>query len=377
MIKRTLESEIEGKLFKGKAIIVLGARQTGKTTLLKHIVDQQGPYTFLNCDEPIVRERLGNSNLAELKRIIGSNRLVFIDEAQRVPNIGLTLKLITDQLSDIQLLVSGSSSLELANEINEPLTGRKWEYRLYPVSWKEYSDYAGYLTASGELEHRLVYGLYPDVINHPDDEEERLLQLSDSYLYKDILGYERIRKPDILENLLKALALQLGSEVSYNELSRTLQIDKNTVSSYIDLLEKVFVVFRLPAFSRNMRKEITRGKKIYFYDNGIRNAVISNFQPFSLRSDKGALWENFLISERMKTLHYNKKRVNHYFWRTTDQREIDLIEKTPEGLQAFEFKWNPKSKHRIPKSFSRQYNANITVVHKDNYIDFVEAADAG
>jgi len=372
MIRRTLQSEIEEKLFKGKAIIVLGARQTGKTTLLKNIAEQLAPYTLLNCDEPIVRERLGNANLAELKRITGSNRVVFIDEAQRVPNIGVTLKLITDQLPDIQLLVSGSSSLELASEINEPLTGRKWEYRLYPVSWKEYSDHTGYLPAQGELEHRLIFGMYPDVINHPEDEEERLLQLSDSYLYKDLLGYEGIRKPDILENLLKALALQLGSEVSYNELARTLQIDKNTVSNYIDLLEKVFVVFRLPAFSRNMRKEITRGKKIYFYDNGIRNAVLSNFQKFSLRSDRGALWENFLISERKKTLHYNKKRVNHYFWRTTDQREIDLIEERPDGIRAYEFKWNQRSKTRIPKSFIKKYNTNVEVIHSENYVEFLD-----
>jgi len=372
MILRALQTEIENKLYHGKAVIVLGARQTGKTTLLKHIADQYKPYTFLNCDEPIVRERLGNINLAELKRVLGGHKLVFIDEAQRVPNIGLTLKLITDQLPDVQMLVSGSSSLDLSNEINEPLTGRKWEYRLYPISWKEYADHTGYLNAAGELEHRLVYGMYPDVINNTADEEELLIQLSDSYLYKDLLGYEGIRKPDILENLLKALALQLGSEVSYNELSRILQIDKNTVSNYIGLLEKVFVIFRLPAFSRNMRKEISRGNKIYFYDNGIRNAVISNFQPFSLRSDKGALWENFLISERMKALHYNKKRYNHYFWRTTDQREIDLIEETPGGIRAFEFKWDPKSKVRIPKSFEQNYEVNVSVIHKENYFEFVE-----
>lgn len=372
MINRTLQNEIENKLSQGKAIIVLGARQTGKTTLLTFIADKNKPYTFLNCDEPIVRERLGNINLPELKRIVGDHRLVYIDEAQRVPNIGLTLKLITDQLPEVQLLVSGSSSLDLANEINEPLTGRKWEYCLYPVSWKEFSDHTGYLNAAGELEHRLVYGMYPEVIKRSADEEDLLIQLSDSYLYKDLLGYEGIRKPEVLENLLKALALQLGSEVSYNELSRILQIDKNTVSNYIDLLEKVFVIFRLPAFSRNMRKEISRGKKIYFYDNGIRNSIISNYQPFSLRSDKGALWENFLISERMKTLHYNKKRVKHYFWRTTDQREIDLIEETPQGIRAFEFKWDPRSKKRIPKSFSQHYEATAEVIHKDNYFEFVE-----
>jgi len=372
MIYRTLQKEIENKLYQGKAVIVLGARQTGKTTLLKYIADQYKPYTFLNCDEPIVRERLENVNLTELKRIIGGHSMVFIDEAQRVPNIGITLKLITDQLPGVQLLVSGSSSLDLTNEINEPLTGRKWEYRLYPVSWKEYADHTGYLNASGELEHRLVYGMYPEVVKQSSFEEDYLIQLSDSYLYKDLLGYEGIRKPEILENLLKALALQLGSEVSYNELSRVLQIDKNTVSNYIDLLEKVFVIFRLPAFSRNMRKEISRGKKIYFYDNGIRNSIISNFQPFSLRTDKGALWENFLISERMKTLHYNKKRVNHYFWRTTDQREIDLIEETPDGIRAFEFKWDPKSKVRIPTSFRQHYKAPAEVIHKDNFFEFVE-----
>ena len=372
MITRTLQKEIENKLYQGKAIIVLGARQTGKTTLLRTIADPLKPYTFLNCDEPIVRERLGNINLAELKRVIGGNTLVFIDEAQRVHNIGLTLKLITDQLPEVQLLVSGSSSLDLASEINEPLTGRKWEYRLYAISWKEFSDHTGYLNAAAELEHRLIYGMYPDLLNRSADEEELLIQLSDSYLYKDLLGYEGIRKPEILENLLKALALQLGREVSYNELSRTLQIDKNTVKNYIDLLEKVFVIFRLPAFSRNMRKEISRGKKIYFFDNGIRNSVISNFQPFSLRSDKGALWENFLISERMKTLHYRKKRVKHYFWRTTDQREIDLIEETSDGIRAFEFKWDPKSIVRIPTSFKRHYKASAEVIHKDNYFEFVE-----
>ncbi len=371
MITRTLQQEIENKLNQGKAVIVLGARQTGKTTLLKYIADKYKPYTFLNCDEPIVRERLSGVNLPELKRIIGDHKLVFIDEAQRVSNIGLTLKLITDQLPGVQLQASGSSSLDLANEINEPLTGRKWEYRLYPISWKEFTDHSGYMDAAGELEHRLVYGMYPDVINHSANEEDILMQLSDSYLYKDLLGYEGIRKPEVLENLLKALALQIGSEVSYNELSRLLQIDKNTVSNYIDLLEKVFVIFRLPAYSRNLRKEISRGKKIYFYDNGIRNSVISNFQPFTLRSGKGALWENFLISERIKANHYNKQRRKLYFWRTTDQREIDLIEERSDGIRAFEFKWDPKSKARIPKSFIKHYNTTVSVIHRDNFFDFI------
>lgn len=371
MIPRILQSEIESRLFKGKAIIVLGSRQTGKTTLLRHIAKKHTPYTFLNCDEPGVRERLEDINLLELERIIGNHKLVFIDEAQRIPNIGLVMKLITDQLPDVQLLASGSSSFELANELNEPLTGRKWEYYLYPISWKEFSDHTGYLEAAGQLEHRLVYGMYPDVVNHPSDEQEVLAQLSDSYLYKDLLGYQGIRKPDILEKLLRALSLQLGNEVSYNELSKLLQVDKNTVSNYINLLEKVYVIFRLPAFSRNMRKEISRGKKIYFYDNGIRNAIISNYQPFSLRTDKGALWENFLIAERVKTLHYKKERRNLYFWRTTDQREVDLVEESDGNITGFEFKWNQNAKTRIPGSFKRRYDAKVNVIHQKNYFDFV------
>jgi uncharacterized protein len=371
MIHRTLQSVVESRLYKGKAIIVLGSRQTGKTTLLRHIAEKHKPYTFLNCDEPVVRERLEDVNLPELKRIIGRNRLVFIDEAQRVRNTGLVLKLITDQLPDVQLLASGSSSLDLVNEINEPLTGKKWEYQLYPVSWNEFSDHAGYLEAMGQLQHRLVYGMYPDVVTRPEDEQEVLTQLSDSYLYKDLLAYKGIRKPGILEKLLQALALQLGSEVSYNELSRLLRIDKNTVSTYIELLEKVYVIFRLPAFSRNMRKEISKGKKIYFFDNGIRNAVLSSFQPFELRTDKGALWENFLISERIKTVHYRKERRNHYFWRTTDQREIDFVEETDGKISGFEFKWNPESKIRVPGSFKKNYDADVQVIHRKNFFDFV------
>ncbi|MEX1130385.1 MAG: ATP-binding protein [Candidatus Woykebacteria bacterium] len=377
MIERTVQAEIKARLFKGKAIIVLGSRQTGKTTLLRDIAEKHKPYLLLNCDEAIVRERLQDASKSELQRIVGNNKLVFIDEAQRVKNIGLVLKIITDQMSDVQLLVSGSSSFELTNEINEPLTGRKWEYQLYPISWNELSNDKGYLDSLSQLEHRLIYGMYPDVINHVGDEEEVLNQLSDSYLYKDLLAYKGIRKPDILEKLLRALALQVGSEVSYNELSRLLQIDKNTVSSYIELLEKVFVIFRLPAFSNNMRKEIRKPKKIYFYDNGIRNSIISNYQPFQLRTDKGALWENFLISERIKHLDYKRDRRNHFFWRTTDQQEIDLVEEKSGLIKGYEFKWSTSSKVRIPASFKKKYKAEVDVIHKDNFYDFVTFQGSG
>lgn len=371
MIQRILQKELAKRLFQGKAIVVLGARQTGKTTLMNMILKDYEPFVFLNCDESHVRNQLENTNLNELKRIIGNKKLVFVDEAQRVKNIGLVLKLITDQLPEVQLLVSGSSALELANEINEPLTGRKWEYRLFPISWEELSNNIGYLDALTQLEQRLLYGMYPDVINRPGDEEEVLYELHDSYLYKDLLAYEGIRRPELLEKLLRALAFQVGNEVSYNELAQLLQADKNTVNRYIDLLEKVYVVFRLPAFSRNMRKEISKGQKIYFYDTGIRNAVISNFTPVNLRTDRGAIWENFLISERKKMLYYHRIRKNHYFWRTTNQQEVDLIEEGDGSLTAYEFKWNPNTRVRIPKSFQENYQVSVEVIHKGNFQDFI------
>jgi len=376
MIDRELRQSIENKLFKGKAIIITGARQTGKTTLVHRVLDDQNNIVHLNCDEPVVRESLTNTNLADLQRVIGQNKIVFIDEAQRVKNIGLTLKLITDNIKEVQLIVTGSSSLDLANEINEPLTGRKWEFQLFPISWGEYVAYRGFLKAKSELNQRIIYGMYPDVINHPGDENEVLLQLSDSYLYKDLLAFKGIRKPDLLEKLLQALSLQIGSEVSYNELSKLLQVDKNTVAKYIDLLEKTFVVFSVPSFSKNMRKEISKGKKIYFYDCGIRNAVISNFNNLELRTDKGPLWENFLMSERLKSLRYAGKRAKMHFWRTTDQREIDYIETEAESVRAWEMKWNPNAKTKTVSAFEKSYKTDIEILTPDNFSDFLEMSDS-
>jgi len=373
MIKRKLTDIINDKMFQGKALILTGARQTGKTTLLLSILESQDDYISLNCDEAIVREMLQDANISDLKRIIGKKKIVFIDEAQRIKNIGLTLKLIHDQFRDVQLIASGSSSFDLANEINEPLTGRKWEYTLYPVSWSELVGDTGYVNAMSQLNQRVIYGMYPDVINHPGEEEEILYQLSDSYLYKDLLAYKGIRKPDLLDKLVRALALQIGNEVSYNELANLLQVDKNTVQSYIDMLVKTFVVFRLPAFSRNMRKEISTGKKIYFCDTGIRNAVISDFAPMELRTDKGALWENFLISERMKMLHYGRIRAKMHFWRTTGQREIDYVEESGSTLGAWEMKWNKGTKISIPLSFKKHYNTDVKVVNRTNFHEFLDA----
>ena len=321
MIKRQLEDIIKKRINSGKAIILLGPRQTGKTTLLNKIATETGDFLLLDCDEILVREKLEDANIENLKQLIGKHNLVFIDEAQRVKNIGLSLKIIADRIKNVQLLVSGSSALELADQINEPLTGRKWEYLLLPISWQEFYSYFGYLKTQQQLEQRLIYGMYPDVINHFSDEEELLKQLSNSYLYKDLLALKSIRKPELLPKLLQALALQLGNEVSMNELSNLLKVSKDTIASYIDLLEKTFIIFRLEPFSRNLRNEISTNRKIYFYDNGIRNALISNYNPLSMRQDTGALWENFLISERKKYLLNNQISANIYFWRTT---QIDI-----------------------------------------------------
>lgn len=373
MIYREIQDVIKKRLFKGKAIILTGSRQVGKTTLLKTVISKElSKALFLNCDEPEVRTLLTDTNMQTLRGTIGKYKIVLIDEAQRVKNIGLTLKLIIDNFPHVQLLITGSSSLDLSGKINEPLTGRKLEYHLYPFSAKELVSNSNLLTERQSLEKRLIYGSYPDVINFPGEEKEFLLNLSDSYLYKDVLSLDTIRKPAQLENLLVALALQLGNEVSYYELAQTISVDVQTVERYIDLLEKSFVIFRRNAFSRNHRNEIKKGKKIYFYDNGIRNAIIQNFAPVSLRQDIGALWENYFISERLKANHYGRHFVKSYFWRTFQQQEIDLIEEADGQLTAFEIKWNEKRKVKLSATFTNNYpNTHFHVVNKSNYWNFL------
>ncbi|MBS0010112.1 MAG: ATP-binding protein [Bacteroidales bacterium] len=371
MIKRKLEDQILRSSSRGKAIILLGPRQSGKTTLMRKLLSAED-YLFIDCDDPLSRTKLQNANTESIRQIIGKHKYVFIDEAQRVKNIGLTLKIITDQFKHIQLMVSGSSSLDLQSEINEPMTGRKIEYFLYPVSWSELLNETDYLTAHRQLETRIIYGMYPEIVNNPGGEKELLKQLSSSYLYKDILAYQNIRKPEILEKLLTALALQLGSEVSYNELGRLVQVDKNTVSNYMNLLEKAFVIFRLNPLRRNLRSEIGTSRKIYFYDTGIRNALISNFNTLELRNDVGALWENFMICERMKHNHYSRTWVNYYFWRTKDQQEIDFIEESEGKLRAYEFKWNPYKIPSVSKTFKKAYpDSTSQVINRDNFNEFI------
>ncbi len=370
MIKRLIETAIVSKIGKGKAIIIVGPRQVGKTTLVKTILKNE-VYLFLDGDDPTVRNLLTNPNTEQLKSIIGKNKFVFIDEAQRIENIGLTLKIITDQFKDVQLLVSGSSAFELNNKLNEPLTGRKWEFQLYPVSWKELEDNIGFLKAEQQLEIRLLYGMYPDVINNSSEAFDVLKELTNSYLYKDILGLSSIRKPEVLEKLLQALALQVGSEVSYNELSQLLNINKNTVSTYIDILEKAFVIFKLKSFSRNLRNEIKTNQKIYFYDNGIRNMIIGNFNSLELRQDKGALWENFLISERLKKNSYENSTAKPFFWRTVQQQEIDYVEDLNGNIIAYEIKWNVNAKVKTHKIFNETYNAQTEIINKENFRKFL------
>lgn len=369
IIKRELEESIRQRLFKGKAIIIYGPRQSGKTTLVEQLTrDYSGTTLFLSGDDSDVRDLLSKAASTRLQAFFGPKRLVVIDEAQRIPGIGLTMKLITDQLKDIQLIATGSSAFELADKTSEPLTGRKYEFHLYPLSFGEMAAESNLLEERRLLKHRMVFGMYPEIVTHPGEEQELLRLLAGSYLYKDLLMLEDIKKPALLEKIIRALALQLGSEVSYSEIGQMVGADNKTVEKYIDLLEKAYVVFVLPAFSGNERNEIRKGRKIYFYDNGIRNAVVNNFSQVESRADTGALWENYLITERLKYLSNHSKFSRRYFWRTRTQQEIDYLEEADGRLRAWEFKWNTSNKLRIPKSFSAAYpDARMSLITPDNY----------
>jgi len=377
MILRQLKNIIESYLFKGKTIIIYGARQTGKTTLVEQMLESYREETlFLNGDDADVRGMLTDLNATKLIPIIGKSKIVVLDEAQRIPETGLVLKIIHDNFKEIQLIATGSSSFELANNISEPLTGRKFEFTLYPLSFAEMVEHHGFLAEKRLLEHRLIYGYYPDIALNVGQETKLLKSLASSYLYKDLLTLETIKKPVLLEKILSALALQIGNEVSYNELAQLLNSDKETVEKYIDLLEKTCIIFRLGALSRNVRNEIKQGRKIYFYDNGIRNAILGNFSALSSRTDKGALWENFLISERFKFLGNNELDVKSWFWRTTQQQEIDYIEEHSDKLFAWEFKWNSQKKVRLSKTFTNAYlNTRFNMVNPENIQDFLLKKD--
>lgn len=367
MIKRAITEIISLKLGTGKAVLLFGPRQTGKTTLLHQLFDAKPGVLWLNGDEADIQQLFENGSSARLKAVFGDHSIIIVDEAQRIANIGLALKLITDEIRNVQVIATGSSAFELSNRTQEPLTGRKWEYYLYPLSFGEMVAHHGLLGEKRMLSHRLVYGCYPEVVNNPGREKEILKSLTDSFLYKDILMMEGLKKPAKIVALLQALAFQTGNEVSYNELGRSVGLDNQTVEKYIDLLEKAYVIFRIGALSRNLRKELKRGRKIYFYDNGVRNALIAQFGPIDLRPDRGALWENYLMAERRKYIAYNGMWVNTYFWRTQDQQEIDYVEEQDGTFKAWEFKWNPQSRVRLSKTFLNAYpNTIFSVITPEN-----------
>ena len=373
MVTRHLEKEINKYLFKKKAVIIYGARQVGKTTMVKNLLkDRRDKVLFLNGDDADVREALSNPNPLKINLIIGSHKIIVVDEAQRIPGTGLVLKLIHDNYPDIQLIVTGSSSFELAGKINEPMTGRKFEFFLHPLSFGEMIDHHSFLTEKRLLEHRMIFGYYPDIALNQGEEIKLLKSLTSSFLYKDLLNLEQIHKPVLLEKILKALALQTGNEVSYNELAKLLEYDKGTIEKYIDLLEKSYIIFRLPGLNRNVRNEIKKGRKIYFYDNGIRNAILGNLLPLSSRSDTGPLWENFLISERYKMLHNKDIDFSSYFWRTTQQQEIDYVEERNGKMYAFEFKWKSGKNVRFSKTFLNAYpGSGFKVITPENITEFL------
>jgi len=373
MINRTLENIIRQRLFQGKAIIILGPRQVGKSTLLQMLQSGLDKKVLnLNCDNNDTRKLLTEPGINDLRRLAGNSEVICIDEAQRVLNIGLTLKLFIDQIPEVQLVVTGSSSLDLSNMVNEPLTGRKFEYQLYPLTIKELVDHFGFIEVNRNLEQHLIYGTYPDVVNNPGHEPEILNNLVSSYLFKDVFMFQDIRKPEFIEQLLEALALQVKSEVSFNELAQLLNTDPHTVQRYIGLLEKAFIIFRLRSYSRNLRNELKRSRKIYFYDNGVRNAILGNFSPLESRTDKGMLWENFFVAERAKFLHYNQHYTRRFFWRTTQQQEIDYIEEADGNLSGFEVKWNPDRRVSFPLSFTRAYpGASTHAVNRENFWDYL------
>jgi len=372
MIERQLTEIISQKLFAGKAIIIMGPRQVGKTTILRKMFDTQKDTIWMNGDETDIQKLFEDISATRLNALFADKKIVVIDEAQRIGDIGIKLKLITDQLQHIQLIATGSSAFDLANSINEPLTGRKWEYKMFPVSFSEMVNHHGLIEEKRMLPHRLVYGYYPEIVVNQGQEKELLKQLTDSYLYKDILMLEGVKKPDKLLKLLQALSFQLGAQVSDNELGQLCGLDNKTVNKYLELLEKTYVIFKLGSFSRNLRNELKFSRKYYFYDNGIRNALIANFNQPELRQDIGALWENFMIAERQKYLIYNNKWVNYWFWRTKEQKEIDYIEEEDGLISAFEFKWTPDQKIKQPISFKTAYPESLfSVIHRENFESFI------
>lgn len=374
-IQRLLLEQLYRAITPGKVIVLYGPRQVGKTTLAKALESGIAlPTRFINADEIIYREALGSENRQRLEEVLGNAQLLIIDEAQRVPNIGLNLKILIDNHPDRTILATGSASFDLANKISEPLTGRKLTFNLFPVGYEEISQSFGILEARANLERWLLWGGYPAIITTPQPEMrgKLLAELVGAYLYRDILEIDTVRRPEKIIDLLRMLAFQIGQEVSIAELSASLAINRATVEKYLDLLEKVFVIFRVGGFSRNLRKEVTKNSRYYFFDNGIRNSLINNFTSLALRNDIGQLWENFLMIERRKANAYHDRSANSYFWRTYDQKEIDLIEEREGQLFGYEFKWHGQIRKSTQRDFTSTYpQSELTTIRPDNFVEFL------
>lgn len=372
-IQRQIESQILNDFFKGKIIIILGARQVGKTTLIKSITSKRTePVLWLDGENADVHLLFQNINSEKAKHIAGNHKILIIDEAQKIQGIGSVLKIYVDYHPDIQVVASGSSAFELRNVLNEPLTGRKFDYHLFPLSFEEMANTTDLLHEQRHLYQRMRYGYYPEIVTKTEDSERLLRFLSESYLYKDIFLFKGIKKPEKMLDLLKLLAWQLGSEINYHELSKTLRIDNQTIESYIAMLEQAFVIYKLGAYHTNQRNELKKSKKIYFNDPGIRNALINDFRPVELRTDAGGLFENFMINEIRKQNIYKGFYANVYFWRNTEQKEIDLILEKDNHLHLFEFKWNPLKTPRLTRAFSNIYSHfSYEVVSQENYGSFL------
>jgi hypothetical protein len=371
--QRTIQKVIEKNLFKGKVIVVYGARRVGKTTLMKHILKKKQGGKYINCDLLQFKSALETTNSELLRNFIGNTKLLILDEAQNIRNIGMVLKIITDTFTDVQVIATGSSSFELSDKLSEPLTGRSRYYQLHPFAMAELLQKYNWIELDARMNNILRFGLYPEVFESPEEEAiEELQNIASTYLYKDILQLDSIKRVDLILKLLKSLALQLGNEVSYNEIAGLLGENAHTIKRYIEILEQAFVIFRLPSYSRNLRKELGKRNKIYFFDIGIRNAIINNFAPLDMRNDVGALWENFCIVERIKLNQNQRLFKNYYFWRTYSQKEIDFIEEAEGKLTAFEFKWEGKKKVKPPDEFINAYpEAGFTVISRENYFNFI------
>ena len=375
-LERGIDSLFVKKVLPNKVLVLLGARRVGKTAFIKNYLATipKEDYLQLNGEDIQDADLLKERSVTNYRRLLANIKLLVIDEAQNIPEIGLILKLIVDSIEGIKVIATGSSVFDLSNKLGEPLVGRKNTIYLFPLAQMEFAKYENFKETTQKLEERLLFGSYPELEQYPDwnDKINYLKEILNSYLLKDILVYEGIKQSNKILDLLKLIAFQVGQEVSLQELARQLGISKNTVESYLDLLSKVFVIYKVPGFSRNLRKEITKSNRWYFYDNGIRNTIIANFSRLENRMDVGALWENYLASERIKHQNYTQKTVSNYFWRTYDQQELDWLEEENGMLRGYEFKWNENRKAKIPTAFAKAYpEANFEVINKGNYLDFI------